>query len=238
MKLSSLRNKIRSLVMTYMAISCMYSCGHKSNSHTDGEIKESVVVEPKNKKSQRLEIHGVKNFIYTDSTYVLSSGKRITIQNSFPKGGMIEPDGTQYVDASGKQYAFAAFWTRIVNETTTPIELSINFPPDSFAVFTPPDAYIKLFLPTATPSFDKLSQFNYGLTDVQSFLDSNFYQASGWQKSIGPKEDYVFYVATLSYGVGGTPRAALIMKGENLYYNMSIEPYGSGTIPCGKIEVP
>ena len=55
------------------------------------------------------------------------------------------------------------------------------------------------------------------------------------KKTIKPNEEHIFYVAALSYQASGTPRAALILKEQDLYYRMSIAPYGYGTIPFGEI---
>ena len=219
-----------------MAITWLCSCGQRSKSKTDKvSIDSEIVDSTKNDNSQLSLIPDLNKYIYTDTTYTFSSGKKITIQNSFPKGGSITPDRTQYVDSVGKEYAFAVFWTRIINETNTPLELNINFPADSFAIFTPPDSYLKLFLPTDTMTFDKLSSFNYGLTGLKSYLDANFNKATTLQKTINPNEEHIFYIATLSYQASGTPRAALILKEQELYYRMSIAPNGYGIIPCGKI---
>ena len=78
-------------------------------------------------------------------------------------------------------------------------------------------------------------KFNYGLTDIKAYLDENLDKASLLRKNINPNQEYIFYVATLSYGPGGTPRAAMILKEGELYYRMSIAPNGAGTIPIGKI---
>lgn len=226
----------KSLIISILAITWLCSCEQRSNSKTgklaiESEIEASI----NNNKKQLSHYHDSEKFIYTDTTYASSKGKGITIQNSLPKGGGIAPDGKQYFDSSGKSYAFAVFWTRIINETNTPLELNINFPADSFAILTPPDSYLKLFLPTDKLTYDKLSSYNYGLTGIKSFLDTNFNKATKLQKKINPNEEHIFYVTTLSYQASGTPRAALILKEQDLYYRMSISPNGSGIIPCGQI---
>ena len=227
--------RIRLIILIFV-ITWLCSCGQRSKSKTGKDSIDSEIVDStKNDKSQLSLIPDLDKHIYTDTTYITSTGKEITIQNSFPRGGSIEQDGTQYFDSSGKRNAFAVFWTRIINETTTPLEININFPADSFAIFTPPESYLKLFLPTDTMSFDKLTSYNYGLTGLKSYLDANFNKASMLRKTINPNEEHIFLIATLSYQASGTPRAALILKEHDLYYRMSIAPHGYGTIPCGKI---
>lgn len=226
----------KSLIVMILAITWLCSCGQRSKPTTskvsiDSEILDST----KNNNKELSQNHDLERYIYTDTTYTSSTGKGITIQNSYPKGGMIEPNGTQYIDSTGKRYSFRAFWTRIINETNTPLELNINCPADSFAIFTPPDSYLKLYLPTDTLTYDKLSSFNYGLTGLKSYLDANFKKASLLQKTINPNEEHIFYMVALSYQAGGFTRAALILKEQDLYYRISIAPHGSGTIPFGKI---
>ncbi|WP_455169838.1 hypothetical protein [Aegicerativicinus sediminis] len=223
------------LIMVALAITSLFSCKREGNSNT-----ENTTIEPKIETisgnqtiSQNIDL---EKYIYTDTTYLAINGKGIRIQNSLPKGGTIAPDRTQYIDPSGKSYAFAVFWTRIVNETNTPIELNINFPSDSSAIFTPPGSYLKLFLPTDNMSFDKLSSFNYGLTELKSFFDSNLNKGSSLHKIINPNEEHMYYIATLSYLATGTPRAKLFLEENDLFYTMSLSPNGLGTLPVGNIE--
>jgi hypothetical protein len=67
--------------------------------------------------------------------------KGVIIQNSLPKGG-------PYTDPTGKRFGYGIFWTRVINQTTSPLELTINFLGDSFAIFPEPGSYLKLFLPS------------------------------------------------------------------------------------------
>jgi hypothetical protein len=41
--------------------------------------------------------------------------------NSLPKGGL------KYTYLNGKQYVYAIFWTRFINDTGNPFEFTINF---------------------------------------------------------------------------------------------------------------
>ena len=226
----------KNIIILILISTWFYSCGQKYKSATDEISIDSEKIDATISIKDKLSLNNeLEKYIYTDSSYKTPNGTKISIQNSFPKGGSIGLGGTQYLDSSGKKHAFAVFWTRIINESNTPLELHINFPSDSSAIFTPPDAYLKLFLPTDTITIDKLSSFNYGLTELKSYLDANFNKATMLQTTINPNEDYIFYVATLSYQASGTPRAALILKEQDLYYRMSIAPFGYGIIPCGKI---
>ena len=162
-----------SLISLILVIICLCSCGRRSNFRT-GKVS-------KNNNRQLSLIHDIEKakgyrYIYSDTTYGSSNGKGVTIQNSFPKGGNVEPE-TPYIDSTGKKYFFAAFWTRIINQTNTAIEIEVNFPGDSFPLSST-ESYLKLFIPTDTMTVDKLRLYSYGLTGMKSFLDTNFGNAT------------------------------------------------------------
>ena len=99
-----------------------------------------------------------ENNINTKYEYTESNGARLIIQNSFPKSGI------NYTDPNGKKYIYAVFWTRIINETFDPLELTIDFPVDSFEVPSSSGNYMKLLLPSDTMTIDKEPLYDYGLT--------------------------------------------------------------------------
>lgn len=214
-----------------MAITWLSSCGRRNNFRIGNVTKNS--------NSQLSLIHDLENasgyqYIYTDTTYASFTGNGITIQNGYPKGGNVEP-GTAYTDSAGKKYFFAAFWTRIINQTNTALEFKVNFPGNSFPLSSTSASYLKLFIPTDTMTIDKLPLYSYGLTGMKSFLDTNFNNATILQKTIKPNEEYMFYITTLSYQAGGPARAAIILKEKELFYRITMSPYGPVEIPCGKI---
>src|SRR5688572_3241711 len=109
--------------------------------------------------------------IHTKYEYTDSIGKRLIIQNGFPRGG------SRYTDPTGEVYGYAIFWTRIVNETDNPLELKIDFL-DSYEVPSLPGKYFKIVVPPDTTTRDKDDLFNYGLTNLESFLDSSIHKPS------------------------------------------------------------
>ena len=177
---------------------------------------------------------------YTDSI-----GKSLIIQNSFPKGVL-------YTDSNGKEYAKATFWTRIINETDNPLELTIDFSGDSYefpsSVGSSVGGYYKIILPSDTMTRDKEDLFNYGLTD--SFLDNSIDKPSSLKRTINPKKSSGFYVVRLFIipksgwqsvkGDGnihrnseyGTTRAGFSLKGQNLFYTLN-----GKEIHCGSINL-
>ena len=161
----------------------------------------------------------------------IDAAKSVIIQNSLPKGG-------PYTNPTGKRFGRAIFWTRIVNETATPIEFTINFPADSFSISPLPLSYFKLFLPRDTMTIDKEQLYDYGATGLKSFMDTGLNEPTTLQRIIHPKEDYLFYVGMLmKMPDNGPVRTGLVLKEEDLFYKVSIAgQLDSALIPCGHIS--
>jgi len=175
-----------------------------------------------NGKTQKKQPNYSYERMDTEVKYSDSTGKGIIIQNSLPRG-----DG--YIDPTGKTSVYGIFWTRVINETTTPLELTINFPADSFAIPTLPDSYLKLFLPPGTKTLEE-SSYNFGVTDLKSFLDTGLNKPTMLQRTINPKEERLFYIGAVP---GAGCRASFVLKGQDLFYRINIIP--NLLIPCGQI---
>ncbi len=127
------------------------------------------------------------------------------------------------------------YFTRVINETEKPLELTVNFYADSIAIPNSPNTYVKLFLPPDTMTLDKQNSFSYGVADLESFD-----QSTRFQRTINPNEDCLFNVVAIFYqtkaGVWnperGGNRAELILKGQDLYYRM---PPQIDSLLCGHI---
>jgi hypothetical protein len=191
------------------------SCGGQNK--TD-QSKENIKSTTKDKATSR----GSNDpGIHTKYEYTDAAGKSLIIQNGFPRGG------SRYTDPNGEVYAYAIFWTRIINETESPLELKIDFL-DSYEVPSLPGKHFKLSIPPDTMTVDKESSFNYGLTDLDSFLDSNIHKPSSLKRTIHPKESSSFFVVKLGVrnegprGAGGILRTGLILKGQDLFYRVSV----------------
>lgn len=166
-------------------------------------------------------------WIYTQYEYADSIGKRLIIQNSFPKSGI------QYTDPTGKEHLYAVFWTRIVNETDNPLEISLDFPVESYELPTIPGVYYRLFFPPDTMTIDKEPMYDYGLTGLKSVLDNGLSKPSALKRIISPKGSGAFYVVTLSNkGMDGPIRTGFTFKGENVFYSIN-----KNEIQCGKINL-
>ena len=178
--------------------------------------------------------------IHTKYEYTDSIGKRLIIQNGFPRGG------SRYTDPDGEVYGYAVFWTRIINETDNPLELKIDFL-DSYEVPSFPGKYFKIVVPPDTMTLNKIPLFSYGLTNLDSFLSNSIHKPSSLKRTINPKESSGFFVVKLSLTTegGAILRTGLILKGQDLFYRVSVyknSPAPSSLIsekeiPCGSINL-
>ena len=172
-----------------------------------------------------------ESYLHTEKKYIDSSGLNITIQNSFPKGG-------PFYSNIGTQFGCVVFWSRFINESAKPVELTINFPADSFLVFNSSDAYLKLLLPTDSMSLEKVELYNYGATGLQTFLEKNFHKATGLHQIIQPGDDFIFYTTALSYKEGGVVRSGFEIVNHDVIYSISITPHFENfKVNCGKIKM-
>jgi len=163
--------------------------------------------------------------INTKYEYTDAMGKRLIIQNSFPKGR------TKYTDPNGEVYNYVVFFTRIINETDNPLELKIDVPVDAYEVPSLPGKYYKILVPPDTMTLEKAPLYNYSLADVRSFLDTSINRSSSLNRTIDPKGSGAFYVVMLCLieGAQGTMRAELSLKGQDLFYRIKIDGSKSNT---------
>jgi hypothetical protein len=171
------------------------------------------------------QVGPIRNWIDTEVKYSFAKQKDVIFTHSLPKGG------GQY-NLKGIKYSHVVFWTRIQNQTSTPIKLQLTFPDITY--LQSPDSHIKILLPIDTMSHEKEQLFNYGLTDLEFLLNDNTKQVKTLKKTIDPKKDYYFYIPVFMHEINGSARASIVLKGEKLFYKISI---GKDTafIPCGSL---
>ena len=209
-----------------MVATGLFSCGQSSKSAPD-TVDIETLESTKTVQSQKPLTNHNEKYIDTKYEYTDSTGRSLIIQNSFPKSGI------HYTDPTGKGYIYAVFWTRIVNETDNPCELTIDFPAESSELPSAPGVYYRLFFPPDTMTIDKEPLYDYGLTGLKSFLDNGLSKPSSLKRTISPKESSAFYVVTLSNkGVGSPLRTGLTFKDQNVFYRIN-----KTEIHCGKINL-
>jgi hypothetical protein len=230
---------IQVYALSLMLVFCT-SCGGQNNTSPSKENSKS---ETKDVSTSRESDEGK---FHTKYEYIDSIGNSLIIQNSGPKGIL-------YTDSHGKEYAKATFWTRIINETDNPLELTIDFSGDPYkfpsSVGSSVGGYFKIILPSDTMTLDKEDLFNYGLTDLD-FLDNSIDKPSSLKRTINPKKSSGFYVVRLLIkpksgwqsvkrdpnirrnSEYGTTRAGFSLKGQNLFYTLN-----GKEILCGSINL-
>ena len=196
------------LIYTFFLMSVFHtSCGQNQTyappDIIKSETKDTVTSPGSNEKYQT-------KYEYTDSI-----GKSLIILNSFRQGA-------PYIDPKGISYGKVIFWTRLINETDSPVALKIDFPVDSFEVPGLPGKYYKVLVPPDTMTIDKESLYDYGMTGLKPFLDNNTHKPSSLKRTINPKESSGFYVVILfDHEVGAPFRTGLSIKGQYLVYRIS-----------------
>lgn len=212
-------------ILLLLTITALFSCKEESKSTPDTADTKTLdsVKNIENKKQVVLN-----KAIYTKYEYSDSKGGSLIIENSLPKGGM------KYTDPKGKEYVYVVFWTQINNQTVNPLELKMDFPVHSYEVSALPGQYFKILLPPNEMTYEKIPLFNYGLKDLNSFLDKNIDKSSSLKRTINPKQSSSFYVVLLcvTKGAHGTLRTGLSLKGQNLFYTIN-----DREIHCGNINL-
>jgi hypothetical protein len=193
------------------------SCGGQSQPDSPKEIAASPRSDPG---------------LLTRYTYTDSGGKRVVIQNGYPRGG------SRYTDPGGEVYGYAIFWTRLINETDHPLELTIDFSQNPYEVPSLPGKYFTILIPPDTMTIDKVPLYSYGLTGLASFLDKNIHKSSSLKRTVNPKESSGFFVLKLSLvaeglrGGGDVLRTELVLKGHDLFYKVSTYSSASAGQPA------
>lgn len=172
--------------------------------------------------------------------YTDPAGKRLIIQNSFPRGGA-------YTGPDGKEYFRFIFWTRLTNETNNQLDFKIDFPANSYEVPGLPGEYYEVLIPPDTMISDKEARVDYGMRDLKSFLDKNIHKPSSLNRTINSKESSGFYVVVLSAHAKKIPaamRTGLSLRGQDLFYNVALvkgppptSAISEKEIKCGSISL-
>ncbi len=201
---------------------CLTATGQTFLKKKDSRFRVDTLFTKKYNTQKRLT-HYPYTYIDTEYKYTDSTGIVVIVQNSSRKGG-------KYTDPTGKDFFSGIYWYRIINETSIPLELTINFPADSFATLPSPDSYIRVFLPLDTMTLDKEILYAYGATGLESSLDTGLNKPTMLQRTINPKAACLFYIGAPYYQASAPARAELVLKEQDVFYRI-----GGIEIPCGQI---
>ena len=120
------------------------------------------------------QVGPIRNWVDSEVKLTDSKGNSAMVTSSLPKGGGV-------VYQNGKKYGYVIFWTRMSNQSSTPIELKVKFPEVTF--FKSADSYINIVLPKESMNIEKEHLFDYGLTNLQSLLNDESNQLGILQKN-------------------------------------------------------
>jgi hypothetical protein len=166
-----------------------------------------------------------RNWIYSKVNYRISPNNSTFITNSLPRGG-----GLVYRD--GKEYNYFVFWTSILNNSPSPLEIQIKFPSLNF--FNSNKSHFIATLTRAKMTSEKVQMFDYGLTDMSSLLNVESNQLKYLNNRIASQKEYLFYVPVFISKTKWPVRAEFLLKGKQLFYKIAA---GTDTVivPCGGI---
>jgi hypothetical protein len=167
-----------------------------------------------------------RNWEYCKILNTSSTKNSTIITNSLPRGGGV-------VYHKGKEYNYFIFWANIRNESNSPLELQIKFPSLNF--FNADKSHFIVAFTKAKMTFDKVQDFDYGLTDLPSLLHNESNQLMFVKKRILPKKEYLFYIPIFIHKSKWPVRAEFVLKDKKLFYKITA---GTDTVmvPCGGIN--
>lgn len=180
---------------------------------------------------------GSNGSYHTQYAYTDSDGRRVIIQNSYPRGEL-------YIDPEGQQYTKVIFWTRIINETNNALKLTIDFSGDAYEIPASVESsvvrYFRLIVLPDTLTPDKEGLYNYGLTH---FDLTDFGKPSSLNRTVDPNDSSGFFVmklykiteedrASVKRGGSGVSRAGFSVKGQDVFWALN-----GNAFLCGKINL-
>lgn len=220
---------MRILIIFTLSSICLTALGQTSPEKKDTWVRIDTTISRKGKNNWQKPLTTLTSYsgLDTEIRYTNSEGKIVIIQNSGPRGGR------GFTDAVGIVFGYRVYWNRIINESDAPLELTVNFPADSFAL-PAPDSYMKVFL---LP--DTLKEQDLVPPEVDSVLKSHYdaapHSRPNLRRTINPKESYFFHIIVLRHHTaGGVPRGGFALKEQRLFYRIAPE-FDAKLIPCGGI---
>jgi hypothetical protein len=237
----------KTLIILITATVALFSCTQNSKS-TSEKVKKDLAPVQSSENVTEEESPSIFDSQYIHTRYEYEDS--IIIENSLPRGGL------RYTDTAGNSFVYTIFWTRLSNQSASPLEFQINFPADSLPLTASSDTYFKLVLPrnkvertqkalinydmsnsTTTDLSEKDPIYNYGLTNLESVLDQRLHKPSSFHRITQPKDTVSFYVISLfNKGVKGRVRTGLSLEEQELIYTVNDKKIQVGVIEFQELE--
>ncbi len=146
------------------------------------------------------------------------------------------PRGGGYTDPSGRNVGYRIFRVHVVNDSTIPAELEMDFPGGPITMLPDTDYSRNVFmLPDEICPGTARDTFNFGIAGVEAFLSTWTITRTSLRASIPAGEEHILYIGTVRslngphHERGGVLRAELFIEGQR--------PQGpyfpEGSIPAG-----
>ncbi|MBK9285688.1 MAG: hypothetical protein IPM51_15420 [Sphingobacteriaceae bacterium] len=222
---NSLKILLLTLALNFASLSC-----------TDSSVKE---VQPSK------NIHFSKANIKIPESYEKKYG--VELFSCGPRGGV-------HVSKEGNSYSYRIFRLQLVNDSVKPMELNIELPeiaiPQNTFVLNSIHAFL---IPQEYSPERIIDTFNFGVKNIEQFLETGLTKSTTVNKKIKPNENCVLYFGCL---VDGVARAYFNLtesiskdnqsNNSNLVINCmefdlnfhlnTSNPSGSNTFKCGVIK--
>lgn len=148
------------------------------------------------------------------------------------------PRGSGYTDSEGKNFHFRIFRAHVINDTTVPAELTVNFPGDSVALLPDSGNYLRIFLfpDTMTPD-SAMAEYNFGVNGIDHFLKTSLNKPSTFTTTLQPKDECFLYIGVLinTNGVAGLARGKLTFRGQKINISLPID-WDTIVLPADSIK--
>jgi hypothetical protein len=146
----------------------------------------------------------------------------IALQTDGPRGG-------GYIDPSGKVLGYWIYRVHVMNDTTVPVELAMDFPGGPITMLPDSNKHPSVFLFPDEITPDTVQDvFSFGIRGSEVYLSARPDGPTSLRTTILPGEDHLLYIGVV-LPPDGVGRAELFIDGQKP--NASFFPKGS--VPTG-----
>lgn len=164
-------------------------------------------------------------------TVMCCGTNRTTDQPGTHRGIVLRTDGPRggvYVDPGGGTLGYWIYRVQVLNDSTVPVELTLDFPSDPITMLPHRDKHPNVFLfPEELTPDTAQNIFNFGIKGSEAFLTTRPNQPTLLRKTIQPGEDHFLYIGVV-LPPDGVGRAELFVAGQG--------PDSTSYFPPGSIQ--
>ncbi|MBP6392324.1 MAG: hypothetical protein KA352_15630 [Flavobacteriales bacterium] len=155
---------------------------------------------------------------WTDKASHPNTYRGIALQTYGPRGG-------GFINANGKVLGYWIYRVHVMNDTTVPVELAMDFPGGPIAMLPDSEKYPTAFLfPDEITPDTAQDVLNFGIKGSEAFLSTRSSGPTSLRTTVLPGEDHLLYIGVV-LAPDGVGRAELFSDGQKP--NASFFPEGS-----------